>query len=370
MGAINPASFYGAVRGVDDAILQEQRTEAFNTDQAIRRAKISEEEQLRPLRMKALQTALESEEKERPIRQKVLDIQLDVNKLTAEQQAMLTTELKEATARTNMLRLALASGDPQKVADAMAAAFPEAGITNPVGRRNNDGSITFSATGQQDKVYKGTKVKETGEEISPWEEMAFDVTTRFDPIKSVQAKFARIQKARDELALEGVKQENRLALERLKNKEREDKRSDAWIDRQHARARGLINDALKTKSEIGQLILGYGNTEDASLRSTISVVAAEYIDKKNLIAEEAVHNAINDVKKTYDGLQRQSNKLSEALSEEGIDPRNPEAVQTAAQKGNKNAEQLLRRLAFAENKLGVGVRQHLVSQLKIKPKKK
>jgi hypothetical protein len=370
MGAINPAAFYGAVRGYDEGVQHEQRTEAFNTDQAIRKSRLAEEEQLRPLRMRALQAAADSEEKERPLRMEHLQNQVDVSKLTKEQQQMLTKEMQAATARTYALRVALASGDPQKVADAMATAFPEAGIKNPAGRRNPDGSITFTAEGMPEKTYKGTKVKGTDEEVSPWEEMAYDVTNRLDPIKSVQAKFARIQKQEDELASEAVKQKGRVAIERLKEEGRTDKRSDAWVDRQHSRARGLINDALKTKSEIGQLILGYGNTEDASLRSTIGVVAAEYIDKQNLVAEEAVHRAINDVKKTYDGLQTQANKLSEALSEEGVDPRNPEAVKAAAGKGNKNAEQLLRRLAFAESKLGVGVRQHLVSQLKIKPKKK
>mgnify|MGYP001601056771 CR=1 FL=1 len=383
MGAINPNAFYGAVRGMEDARVQGNNQEAFVQDQAIRREALDQSRAQAPLRTKALELGIrEGEQKltdsavEAPMRRGILQNQLDVSNLTKAQMEQYNKTLKEASERRNKLHAALGSNDPQKVAETMAGIYPEAKIQNPKAEVGPDGTITFTGTKEDGtplppKVYAPTKTA-SGQPVDAWTAMSIDVANRLDPVKTAQDMFAHQLKQGDEEAKQKTLGAERAAVARINAGAKEDaaagKKDDAFLNRQHARIKPVLDSMMKTMTPTNALIAGYSNNDDPALRQVIETRTEAIIENDGKMTREAANQAIEEVRDRYGKIKARTETSAAALAAAGINPRDEKAVAAAAKAGNAAAADLIRALEVTKKALGTSVASHLRDQLKA-PKK-
>lgn len=386
MGAINPNILYGAVRGFEDTERLGREREAFTQDQAIRAERLKQEQTLAPLRTQALELGIKESEgrmaaeaEERPLRSRALNLQLKVAEMTAEEKALYNKLAKQAQERRQQLHVALASGDPNEVAKAMASWNPA--LSNPRVEQGPDGSLNFTVEKDGKPITRTYAPSKTpsGRAVSAWDAMAIDATSNLDPVK----KFETMQQHEWELEKEKAKQETigagRLAVARATGEAQEGARQTAEMNTHVRTETGRIKEeldaAFKTSTQVGQLISGYANTEDAALRLPIAERADAIIRDgakkgEKIGSNKAVAQAVNEYRTRYDKVASTAANLAAPLFEAKVDPKNEDALKALAEK-DPNARKLLQLFALTERHFGIGVRKHLQNSLtpKAKPKK-
>lgn len=374
MGAISGPAIYGATRGLGDAERQGMEAEGFQTDQAIRRQRLQQEQELQPLRVRALNREGD-----------LADLNVDLTKLSLEERRDLATRAAKARKEEDILQEGLRemylSGDPNHVVKALQSIDPEKYRGASAEADYNDGSITFSGPQGKPLTFRTVKDPNTGQDVPPEEQIAHMALRILNPVEHLRTELATRQKA----TIEGMKQSGATEREYARDLSRENvaelraRRSESRAQEREnertlaAERRALprhVDRILRTKSESGTFISGYAHEDDAELTGTIRKTARALLEQNKEDAatgrytgEDAALEATNEVRRTYDQSKGKALPAAQALAKKKIDPRDIKAVGEAAKKGDRDAIALVRAMQEVQKSLGEGVAKYLTTQL-------
>jgi len=374
MGAINPSAFYGATRGAQDARTEYRTDEAFGLDQAIRKQRLSDEQQNSPIRREAAALTLKNEQEQAPLRRQLLKSRIDIAALDETQRKDLNERMTEATGRAKTLNTALAkfhmTGEPQGVADAIAKLYPDMDIKNPKAERNVDGSITFSADGQKSKTFKAGVTPE-GEEYTAEDAVSMYAFEALDPVKIEQAKFQADldAKAGRVKTSQAIKQSEGTEAAKAKGKEGKGTYTVPQLETRVKAATTLVEKAVKTKTGLGAMVAGFGNEEDKELSGVMASRAGALVrGPEQMDPEKASKKVVDDIRYEFDKVKSSINEAAEKLWAEGVDAANEAAIQKAASSGNKTAARLQALFKLAGERLGYSVTRGIKREI-VQPKR-
>lgn len=376
MGAISGPAIYGATRGIMDARKEGMEEDAFNTDQAIRKERLSQEQQERPLRRKALELGVQDAEHAIARRPKVEAMQdalgqlnIDATKLSVDEKTKAAKEADETLARQKKLRTGLAqftaSADPKYVADALGEVYPEH-MKGVQATRGENGEITLAMPGSdRPMIFKGKKW-EDGSQMNADDELAMFAYNVLDPVKAFEKKWEHARK----VGIEGEKTQRAVSVAGMRaegaSERASARRSDAWYNRQHSAIKPSLDAILKTTGTAGSFIAGYAHENDAALRGLIEQRVESEIEDNGTPVRQAANKVVDDVRAGYDLLDKKAREHAGALAKAKIKPTDRKAVEAAAQAGNEDAKNLLKTLGTAQKHLGPSVAKYLESQLPAK----
>lgn len=375
MGALNGAAMYGGVRGIMDARKEGREEDAFDTDQAIRKQRLEQEGEERPLRRRALELGVQDAEHtigRRPAVEAQQDalsqLNIDTAKLTLEDRQRASKEAEEAQQRQKVLRGGLAkftaSADPKHVADALGQIYPEH-FNGVQANRNDDGSITLAMPGSDKPMQFKGKKWEDGSVMTPDDEMSMFAYNVLDPVKSFEKKWEHARK----VDIEGEKTERALSVAGVRADgaaaRSGERRSEAWFGSQHRQIKPVLDSVLKTTGTAGSFIAGYAHENDAALRGLIEQNVESEIENGTPV-RAAANKVINDVREGYDLLDKKARQHASALAKKKVKPTDRKAVEAAAAGGDTDATELLRTLGVAQKRLGSSVAKYLEGQLPTK----
>jgi hypothetical protein len=366
------AAVYGAVRGVQDAEKFDMEKRGFEADQAIRRERLSQEQELRPLRRRALEVGTSEAEAEaahrgklRPIQEELAGVGLKLNKMSLDEQTAAAGEMRRAREEQTKMREALRelglSGDPQKVIDVMIAGGAPAMQGMKAVRDDTDKSIKLvNGEGQVVKVFPAGK-RSDGTEFSPDDSFAHFAMTQLDPVKHMTARLQQEYEMEKQRAITGRNE----SVARIRAGATENRRDDSWYNRNHTMLNRDLDAALKGDSTPGSFISGYTHADDKELRSVIAERAADLIDEGHN-SKRATRRAIDETREAYDDVAKKAATHAKALSARKIDPRKEADLDKAAKAGDKDAIALQKELKIARALFGPSVAKYLAQNLSTK----
>lgn len=372
----NPHAFYGAARGLQDVEDRERLQTEFDLRRRALEGRLAEDEQLRPLRIEAAKH------------------NLDLAKLNKEHLQRLHEEYNKAQEKQKRISAAWMGRNPQMMAEAIAAAYPEAGIVNPRGRfeEGAEGSqrVIFEADNAPPQVFELTEQDRKAGITDVWEKVGMTFAlTGLNPVNALMERYKAYQGEQEKqrehgraLELEKLKAEERRKGEREEREwrepfekrkldieadkakayreEREEARRQRKQENELRRAQREVDRRLAPGSSLGSFITGKFNEVDAQLRGAIMKEAERMILDEGETATKAVDSAFNNVSAAYDSALRLARKYAAGVPM--VDVRDRQALERAAQR-NENARNLLRVLSETERVLGYRVRTHIESQL-------
>lgn len=368
--SINPAGMYGTARAFQDAEASDQRRQAFDLDQSIRRTQLENEQENQPLRRRALELGVQDAEEtldrkraRAPKEDELLDLGVDVARMNRDERKQALTDL--TTARTNRehvtkaLQESMASGQPQPFADALAKINPK--FEGTTATRNEDGSITLSGQSGQPITFRAGKFPD-GSEMSPDQAMAVFASKYLDPVGWVQNDYQQ----KYGIAKEQLKGQKAIEVANIRARGQQDaagaKREEGWYKYQSSQIKPVLDSILKTQGVAGSFIAGYAHENDAALRALMEERMDEEVSN-GVTARKAARKVVDDVRGSYELLNTKAGEYGKALAAKRINPRDPQAVQAAAQKGDVDALGLAKVISVANNTLGPSVGKYLISNL-------
>lgn len=377
---------YGVARGTGDAIRLGMEEDAHKADQAIRTKRLENETELQPLRTRALELGVEEAERtaaRRPQIEKMEDdlrgLNLDIAKLTKKEKERAWDRLQEAQRREGILneglRTFFSSADPQSVVDAVEKMqgdeIPEE-RRGAKATRGEDGSITLQVPGAQPQVFRAQKDKAGNlrsaddyfgmfavKMLNPVERLKTDLSEEYNLAKEAERTERALGVARERGAATRDAAETRAgAISTTK--------SQAWYSRQHNQIKGVLDSMLKPESSPSGFAAAYAFDSDKALRGKIEEMVENEIEQNGTPVRQAANKTINEVRKSYDLLDKKAKQHAAALAKAKIKPADRAAVEKAAEEGNADAKELLKTLGVAEKHLGSSVAKYLEQQLPTK----
>lgn len=382
MGAILGPSLYGAVRGAQDAERFDMEKRGFEADQAVRAERLRQEQELGPLRTRALQGSLDDADHARarraitePQQDELAKLGVDEARYNAEERAALRQRARQARELQDTLQGGLRdfmmSGDPQHVADAFGKTDPRRAGTKAV--RNEDGSITLTnPNAPSPLVFRN--ISKDGQTISADDQLQHFVLKTIDPVAALQKEVETRQKTE----IEGAKQSAITAREIQKEGVRATA-AEARANRERERrmttelraVSSEVLSGLKTSSIPGHFANVYSSDDDAKLVPSIKERAAAIYkagaDDDEMTPAKAAKQAIEETRTVFGGAKKAATDAATRLQAAGIDPTDRTALEGAMKAGNKDAKALVEALGSIKGKLGEDAARYLFDQL---PRKK
>jgi hypothetical protein len=370
-GGLAPA-LYGGVQGMRDSKRDTMEEQAFGTDQAIRRQRLSNETELQPLRRNAL-------EQEQQLR----EFGLNTARMSDEERTTAHADVMDARRKEDRLKLGLGqfhtSGDPQSVADAIGDMYPKADGSKPRATRNGDGSITLDAVdGEGNPVGEPTNLKT--QKINGIERTADDQLAMFaykvaNPVEHVKQRYATEQGLEKEDLRQGMMTDRAVQRERERGDQRvreasvkSEQNAGRAIERGVRLGKTFVDSSLKTVSVPGHFQATYSSEDDAKLLPQIYKRMGEIVRNDDKEPEEAATSAINEVRTTFLTAKKSVLDAADRLRKAGIDPRDKDALGKARAAGNKDVDALLAGLGSVKKQYGDDIANYLLEQIPAKKK--
>jgi len=364
------ALLYGTARGMQDVERSDQTRSAFESDQAIRKERLSQEQELRPLRMRSAELGVKQGEQGLTLQ----DLQIDVTKLNKEQLEDANKRLREAQKKEKVLKLGLGrfhlSGDPQHGANAMAEIYPERAQMKEDGShglkatRESNGSILLTGPDGNTKVLKGGTTAD-GRKYNADEEFGMLLYKIHNPIE-VEAARLKSDFAKE---LETVKQEGATTRSILAADSRiisAETRASAATDRAtNANIRlgkSFLDAQLKTTSIPGHFANVYSSEDDAKLRRFMDVKMGEKI-RNGTDPEKAASESIEETRNLFAGEKKGALDAAQTLTKSKVNPKDAKAVSAAVAKGDAAAKALLKSIGRIRRELGDDAAKYLFEQI-------
>mgnify|MGYP001561258571 CR=1 FL=1 len=390
MGGINPSALYGAVRGLDDAREIAQKTEAFNTDQAIRRMNLENAQNTQaeaPLRRRALEAQLSDTEAAAKYNAEIRPLQLEQTRLTQKKGKLELDDYMAAVTKKNKLAESLrtfnASGNPQDVLNALSEIYPQ--MQGATATKGTDGSITITRKDGSQQVLPAKITNSIGQEVSAADQLAFLAMNQLDPVKDYQERRAADLKMRGEMAkkdadlerAESVAETRAAATAKASaatTTAREERERTRRRDAGSRLAANGVRGALKTVGIPGGFVMQYGDSDDAALVPSMETLASKHFqenfDAAGMTEAAARQYAIETVRSSFVNAKKAATAAATKLVAAGINPQDKDALRAALQAKNPDAAALVQAMQKLETELGSeSAVRHLLSQLP-KPKKK
>lgn len=381
MGALSmglPGALYGAARAVQDIGAERRTEEGFQADQAIRRQQLQENQDLAPLRRHSLeigvlsqQNALDTQNKLAPLQIGTAELNLDLNKLSLDQQKEFNADAKEARANQRKLRLGLAnfqaSQDPQSVADTLGEIYPEFKGTKAT--RNEDGSITVVGSKGQPHTFSPKK-SDDGTTIPADGVFSMWAYENLDPVKIMENKYANQAAIGKEAAKQSAIESRQTNVQEVKNKGALDvanARATKETERRRT-AEGKVFDkylleSLKTQQIPGGFAATYSNEDDAKLLSHMRAEGAKDMRENDTQPEEAVRKVIDKTRSHFATAKKAAIDSAKALMAKGIDPKDPKIMAQLYQQKDPDAVNLLSALGTIKSTYGEDISKYALDQL-------
>jgi hypothetical protein len=367
-GALGGA-IYGAARALQDTRRSDMEEEGFRKDQELRDERLSQERELRPLRMRATEQGVEEGEK----RLQLTDLNIDIARMTKEQRAKAQKDLDESQDREKVLKIGLgqfhASGEPQMVADALAKINPEQSQLQPDGKhglkavRTDAGSIILTGPDGNERVLKGGKTKD-GRAYTPDEELAMMAYKILNPLevtkKRLETDFA-IEK--EQVKADAAADRARIAAESREAVATTRATSSRAIadDRGIRLGKSFVDAQLKTTSIPGHFANVYSSEDDAKLRRFMDVRMGELV-RSGTEPEKAASQAIEEIRNKFATSKKEALDAGEALNKAKVNPKDAEAVSRAAKAGNKAAQAYMQIIGRIRREMGDDAARYLFEQ--------
>lgn len=390
MGALNPAAVYGTARAMQDMRTADQQTEAFDTDQAIRRQTLQTNQAEAPLRQRALELdvgAKESDAARRPQVQAATDaltrLQSATAQMTLDEKRDQKKRYDEAVLKADRIKRGVqtfaGSRDPQAVADALGESYDELKGLKAV--KNADGSITITHPSGNTQVLPKSIKNASGEDVSADDQLAMFATVQLDPIKHWQEQMANDLKVKAEGAKQAVITDRavkvagvRADAEVARTDAREESAKAKRLDAKVGRVGGEVGRQLKTKDLGGGFGMAYENDDDAALVGPIGADAQKIIRESHAAGDEAVdvseavRRAVDDNRVFMRQNKQAAIDAATKLLDRGVNPSDPKAVGSAARAGDADAKALMDSMGAVIKKYGRSFEQRMISQLPTKKK--
>jgi len=381
---------YGFTRGFEAGEESRQRGQAFESDQAIRRQRLGEEEAIAPLRRRVVEGGLEEQE-----------LRTAILKTNKKDQEKLSGELNEALAKRKVFAKALsdglASGDMNHFARALTELYPDA-YPNAEMVRNDDGSVTFSwgeGEERQSKVIRGRNInKETGRmepitegvgrDMSPDDEIGMMAPKILDPLGHFQKKLEeqyglekigatgewRVRAAETRAAGTVAAAEARATAAegraQTAAEQRDERATEAFYNRQNQRLAGMIKSEFGTPTLSG-MIKGHQQFGDTEFQTKFQAMVEDELEEartgsKRLLVGKAVEQAKEKVRTQYDTAYTAA--LSNARK---LGPRvnwgDSGQLTQMADSGDMDARRLLQTINLVSKSFGTRVGQYMLKQI-------
>jgi hypothetical protein len=351
LGSLGPA-LYGGVRGARDARRDSMEEEAFNTDQAIRRERLANEQTEAPLRRRSLELGLDEQQRQAIRRPKVEADQdilrqmgIDTAKLTLEEKTALTAQAKDARQKEERLKLGLGQfhteGDPQAVADAMGDMYPDPSGEKPKAVRNADGSITLSGPRMKQPIV--LKAQEIGGAMrSADDQLAMYAYKLANPVNHLKERLSTDLSVEKEGAKQQAITDRAVERERERGEQRvRDTEAKGKLNAGRAVERGVrlgktfVDSSLKTASVPGHFQATYSSEDDAKLLPHIYKRMGELVRNEDKEPEEAASTAVNEVRTKFLTSKKTVMDAVERLRKAGVDPKDKDSLAKRAPAGNR-----------------------------------
>jgi len=381
---------YGFTRGFEAGEEARQRGQAFESEQAIRRQRLGEEEAIAPLRRRALETGLEEQ-----------DLQLAITKLKRADQEKVSAELQDVLTKRKVfakgLTESISSGDWNHFGRALAELYPDVYV-NPEAVRNPDGSITLShGEGEERKtrVVRGANrnaetgklepaTEGVGRDMSPDDEIAMMAPKLLDPMGHFQKKLEeqyglekiaatgewRVKAAETRAAGTVAAAEARAAAAEGRAQtaadQRDERATEAFYNRQNQRLTGMIRNEFGTPTLSG-MIKGHQQFGDTEFQTKFQAMVEDELEEartggKRLLVGKAVEQAKEKVRTQYDTAYKAA--LSNARK---LGPRvnwgNSDQLTQIADNGDMDARRLLQTINLVSKSFGTKVGQYMLKQI-------
>jgi hypothetical protein len=342
-GGLAPA-LYGGVQGMRDSKRDTMEEQAFGTDQAIRRQRLSNETELQPLRRNAL-------EQEQQLR----EFGLNTARMSDEERTTAHADVMDARRKEDRLKLGLGqfhtSGDPQSVADAIGDMYPKA-----------DGSNL--------KTQKINGIERTADD-----QLAMFAYKVANPVEHVKQRYATEQGLEKEDLRQGMMTDRAVQRERERGDQRvreasvkSEQNAGRAIERGVRLGKTFVDSSLKTVSVPGHFQATYSSEDDAKLLPQIYKRMGEIVRNDDKEPEEAATSAINEVRTTFLTAKKSVLDAADRLRKAGIDPRDKDALGKARAAGNKDVDALLAGLGSVKKQYGDDIANYLLEQIPAKKK--
>lgn len=384
MGALNIGPvLYGAARGMQDAERLRMEDEAHSTDQAIRAQRLQDEQQLQPLRRRALELGVQSEEQAAIRRPQRLQMEEDLGRLNLDTAGLNQRERKDAWQRLQQarerettfnegLRRFYASSDPQHVVDAFEQVNDvKAEFKGAKAIRNEDGSITLQVPNLPEQKFVAQKDRSGNmrsaddyfgmfalKVLNPIERLKSDLTEEYGLSKE-QARTERAFGVADRRAAatrEAAATRGAISGDRL---------SEAWYNRQHGQIKGVLDSMLKPEASPSGFAAAYAFDSDKALRGLMEQQVEQEIEN-GVPVRRAANNVVNDVRASYELLDKTAREHAAALAKAKVKPNDRKAVEEAAKAGNPNAVALLKVYETAAKNMGPAIAKYLEANMPAK----
>lgn len=371
MGAIAGSAIYGAVRGLSDAERQAMEAEGFQTDQAIRRQRLLDEQQLQPLRMRAAQSQVDTSDLEAQLARLSLKDREDL------QPRIARARQDEEKIQTG-LRKMYASGDPNHLLQSLAEIDPQYKEARAE-VDYNDGSITFNGPKNQPLTFRATKDPNTGETITPEDQIAHMALKVLNPVEHLRAEIGTKQKTTIEAAKQsaisdreilkqtGAEQRARIRAEGIAGRE-----TTRRVQSELRHIPAEINRQVKTVSVPGAFTASYANEDDAQLTGIFAQRAADIYNKgvkdedESVTVPAASRQAISETRTEFLTQKKSAMDAASALAKKKIKASDPKALGAAARAGDADAVAVVKALKEIEKRFGADTVNYVVGQLPAK----
>jgi hypothetical protein len=382
MGALDlSGAIYGAGRAAQDIATEQRTEEGFQTDQAIRKQQLAQEQELQPLRKHSLelgvqeqQQAIQTQGQVAPLQIGTAQLNLDTARMNKKQLEQFNADAEIARTKQIKLRQSLGefhtSNDPQILADGLSEIYPQ--MKGTKAERNADGSITVTGPKGKPFTFQAQKWPD-GSQMSADDAFSMFAYDQLDPVKSLEARFGQsmaVQKeAAKQSAIEGrqtnvetVRGEYRVAAAEARHKVERERRIESDVkltDR-------MLMETLKTTSIPGNFANSYSSDDDAKLVGNMREAAIKEVRAGDAKPETAVKNAIEKTRSHFAAAKKTAIDAAMKLMARGVNPKDAKAVGDLQRQRDRDATAMLSALSEIQNTYGTDIAKYALDQLPTK----